>query len=205
MAQFATVLGLLAVALFVLSYQIKSRKRLIAVNAASRILSVAQYLFLGAIEGALLDVVAFLVSLLCHKRDCKWIKRYTVWVILASNAVIVGVGLPGLSNERNIMREYYDQTRGDGDSESSAGGEGYAYAYTYPGMNHVLQAAGRVIRRPEDYGVVVLIDDRYTARPYPSLFPAHWECLASCEDTLSLKEYLEDFWAGAPDETEAHE
>ena len=110
-------------------------------------------------------------------------------------AVIVGVGLPGLSNERNIMREYYDATRGDADSENAAGGEGYAYAYTYPGMNRVLQAAGRVIRRAEDYGVVVLIDDRYTARPYLDLYPAHWEQLSSCEDMLSLRDYLEDFWS----------
>ena len=68
--------------------------------------------------------------------------------------VIVGVGIPALSNERNIMRDYYDETRDIGEG---GGGEGYAYAYTYPGMNRVLQAAGRVIRRPEDYGVVVFM------------------------------------------------
>lgn len=116
-------------------------------------------------------------------------------------AVVVGVGLPGLSNERNIMREYYDEAKGGYDMDSSAGGEGYAYAYTYPGMNHVLQAAGRVIRRTDDYGVVVLIDDRYTARPYPELFPAHWEQLASCEDTMALREYLDDFWSGVQEKT----
>ena len=116
-------------------------------------------------------------------------------------AVIVGVGLPGLSNERNIMREYYEEAKGGGDMDASVGGEGYAYAYTYPGMNHVLQAAGRVIRRAEDYGVVVLIDDRYTARPYPSLFPAHWEQLCACEDTMSLRDYLEEFWETVGEET----
>ena len=110
-------------------------------------------------------------------------------------AVIVGVGIPALSSERNIMREYYDETRVTTDPEGGGEGEGYAYAYTYPGMNHVLQAAGRVIRRPEDYGVVVLIDDRYTAEPYLHLYPEHWDMISSTEDPVSLNEYLASFWA----------
>ncbi len=105
-------------------------------------------------------------------------------------AMIVGVGIPGLSNERNIMREYYDESRDGGDGAQ----EGYAYAYTYPGMNHVLQAAGRVIRREEDYGVVVLIDDRYTAEPYLHLYPSHWEQLSAVGDASSLYAYLDSFW-----------
>lgn len=100
-------------------------------------------------------------------------------------AVIVGVGMPGLSSMRNIMREYYDETRE---------GEGYAYAYTYPGMNRVLQAAGRVIRTPEDRGAVVLLDDRYTAAPYRQLFPPHWADLCAVGDPLSLAERLRRFW-----------
>ena len=109
--------------------------------------------------------------------------------------VIVGVGIPGLSNERNIMREYFDR-RDDGEINAAVGpgGRGYAYAYLYPGMNRVLQAAGRVIRRSEDRGVVVLIDDRYAAPPYPALFPAHWEDLAAVGDPVSLNRYLADFW-----------
>ena len=102
-------------------------------------------------------------------------------------AVIIGVGIPGLSNERGIMTEYYDETRE---------GEGYAYAYTYPGMNHVLQAAGRVIRRPDDKGVVVLIDDRYMSAPYLRLYPAHWENMAAVGDPYSLAEQLRRFWDG---------
>ena len=111
--------------------------------------------------------------------------------------VIVGVGIPALSNERNIMRDYYDETRDIGEG---SGDEGYAYAYTYPGMNRVLQAAGRVIRRPEDYGVVVLIDDRYAAEPYLHLYPEHWELLSPVEDAPSLYEYLAAFWEGAKEE-----
>ena len=111
--------------------------------------------------------------------------------------VIVGVGIPALSSERNIMRDYYDETRDIGEG---SGGEGYAYAYTYPGMNHVLQAAGRVIRRPEDYGVVVLLDDRYAEEPYLHLYPEHWEQISSVGDAPSLYEYLAAFWEGAEEE-----
>ena len=64
-------------------------------------------------------------------------------------------------------------------------------------MNHVLQAAGRVIRRDEDYGVVVLIDDRYTAEPYLHLYPDHWEQMSSAADPTQLYEYLSAFWKSA--------
>ncbi len=110
-------------------------------------------------------------------------------------AVIVGVGIPALSNERNIMREYYDE-RAAGMEDSASPRQGYDYAYTYPGMNHVLQAAGRVIRRDDDRGVVVLIDDRYTTEPYLSLYPDHWLGMASVGDAASLYEYLSRFWEG---------
>ena len=102
-------------------------------------------------------------------------------------AIIVGVGIPGLSSERNIIKDYYDQKRD---------GEGYAYAYTYPGMNHVLQAAGRVIRRQEDRGVVVLLDDRYATPPYIQLFPEHWGNPRLASDPATLNDTLRAFWSG---------
>lgn len=98
--------------------------------------------------------------------------------------VIVGVGLPGLSAERNILREYYDER-----SEN-----GYEYAYTYPGMNNVLQAAGRVIRTDTDRGVVVLIDDRYMTPQYRALFPEHWGNFCEIHDVPSLAESVSKFW-----------
>jgi len=107
------------------------------------------------------------------------------------------VGIPALSSERNIMRDYYDETRDVGEG---SGGEGYAYAYTYPGMNRVLQAAGRVIRRPEDFGVVVLLDDRYAEEPYLHLYPEHWEQISAVGDAPSLYEYLAAFWEMADGE-----
>lgn len=98
--------------------------------------------------------------------------------------VIVGTGLPGISNERNILRDYYETTR-----ES-----GYDYAYTYPGMNRVLQAAGRVIRREDDRGVIVLIDDRWNTDRYKMLFPDHWKTLQIAENANQLAEIVADFW-----------
>ena len=109
--------------------------------------------------------------------------------------VVVGVGLPGLSSEGNIVRDYYDEHLG-----GETAGEGYAYAYTYPGMNRVLQAVGRVIRRPEDLGVAVLIDDRYMTVPYLSLYPDHWVNMSAAGDPHSLAEHLRRLWQGFNEE-----
>ncbi len=99
-------------------------------------------------------------------------------------AIIFGVGLPGLSNERNIIRDYFDEV-----SEN-----GYDYAYTYAGMNNVLQAAGRVIRTENDCGVVVLVDDRYASPVYRKLFPEHWQGVQYAGNAVSLAEILRRFW-----------
>ena len=99
-------------------------------------------------------------------------------------AIVFGVGLPGLSNERNMIRDYFDGTVG----------QGYEYAYTYPGMNHVLQAVGRVIRREEDRGVAVLVDDRYAEPKYRALYPAHWKNIQYAGNAASLAEIMRRFW-----------
>ena len=101
-------------------------------------------------------------------------------------SIIVGVGLPGFSSERNIMRDYFENRYENG----------FQYAYTYPGMNNVLQAAGRVIRREEDKGIVVLIDDRYAEPTYKQLFPKHWSHLVYAGDAASLAEIIKRFWNG---------
>ncbi len=100
-------------------------------------------------------------------------------------SIIVGVGLPGFSSERNIMRDYFENRYENG----------FQYAYTYPGMNNVLQAAGRVIRREEDRGIVVLIDDRYADPTYKQLFPKHWSHLVYAGDASSLAEIIRRFWS----------
>ncbi|MGN0330107.1 MAG: ATP-dependent DNA helicase [Kineothrix sp.] len=79
--------------------------------------------------------------------------------------IIVGTGLPQVCAEREILKNYFDQ----------AGEDGFGYAYRYPGMNKVLQAAGRVIRTAEDVGIVVLLDDRFLSRTYQRMFPREWE------------------------------
>ncbi|MBQ8340805.1 MAG: ATP-dependent DNA helicase [Clostridia bacterium] len=98
--------------------------------------------------------------------------------------VVVGVGIPGLSNERNILRDYYENKCE----------RGYDYAYTFPGMNRVLQAAGRVIRREEDRGVVVLVDSRYAEEPYLHLYPSHWKGLTAAATPSALALHLKRFW-----------
>lgn len=102
-------------------------------------------------------------------------------------SIIVGVGLPGISNERNIMKEYFDHTRENG----------YDYAYTYPGMNRVLQAAGRVIRSETDRGIVVLIDDRYATEQYKNMFPVQWSNVKYAHDPKNLAEIVKKFWESA--------
>jgi len=81
-----------------------------------------------------------------------------------SGAAVVGVGLPAVGLERELIREYFA-----GRLE-----QGFEYAYMYPGINRVLQAAGRVIRTDSDRGVVLLIDQRYGSDAYRSLLPEHW-------------------------------
>lgn len=98
--------------------------------------------------------------------------------------VIVGTGIPGISSERNIIREYYELSRGCG----------YDYAYTYPGMNNVLQAAGRVIRSDTDKGIVTLIDDRYITPKYQEMYPDHWGKMQYFESAASLNFAITEFW-----------
>ncbi|MCR3921675.1 MAG: ATP-dependent DNA helicase [Firmicutes bacterium] len=98
--------------------------------------------------------------------------------------IIVGVGLPQLNPEHNIIRDYYNQRNN----------MGYEYAYLYPGMNKILQAAGRVIRDEHDRGVVVLIDERFTTGTYRSLFPSHWQHYQVVRTPHALATHIQDFW-----------
>jgi Rad3-related DNA helicase len=97
---------------------------------------------------------------------------------------IVGVGLPQLSEEQNLIRGYFDRQ----------GGLGFEYAYMYPGMNKVLQAAGRVIRTDSDRGAVLLIDGRFTRRDYLALYPAHWSHYLRVAGPEDVAGHLRGFW-----------
>ena len=96
---------------------------------------------------------------------------------------VVGTGLPQVSCEREILKDYYDEK----------GEQGFDYAYRYPGMNKVLQAAGRVIRTKEDTGTILLLDERFLNRDYRNLFPGEWSNAGTC--TLgNVEKYLQAFW-----------
>ncbi len=99
--------------------------------------------------------------------------------------VIVGTGMPAVSFERESMCAYFDEKYE----------AGKAYAYVYPGMNRVLQAGGRVIRREEDRGVIVLVDDRFSDPLYKKSIPALWRGLKFVGDAKGLKMLLDKFWA----------
>lgn len=101
-----------------------------------------------------------------------------------TGAVVIGVGLPSPSPERDAVEEYYNE-------KCDAGRE---YAYIYPGMNRVLQAAGRVIRRETDRGVIVLIDDRFREPVYRKLLPSHWRGLRYINDDIYFCRFLSAFW-----------
>ncbi|WP_024834670.1 ATP-dependent DNA helicase [Ruminiclostridium josui] len=99
-------------------------------------------------------------------------------------AIIVGVGLPQVSPEQDIIMNYYQNKNG----------MGFENAYMYPGMNKVLQAAGRVIRSEDDVGLVILLDERFSNGNYRRLFPRHWEHALRVHDTGQLGKKLEQFW-----------
>lgn len=101
-----------------------------------------------------------------------------------SGAVIVGVGLPQVCLERDILRSYF-QEKND---------MGFEYAYIYPGMNKVLQAAGRVIRTEKDRGVVLLIDERFSNYNYRELFPSEWSHVKRVRDSKAIEGFVWDFW-----------
>ena len=100
-----------------------------------------------------------------------------------SGAVIIGPGLPGISPENELIRQHF----------SSLGLNGFEYAYLFPGMNRVLQAAGRVIRSENDRGAALLIDHRFSRPEYKALLPGHWR--PEKVGSLSvLESSLREFW-----------
>ena len=98
-------------------------------------------------------------------------------------AIIVGTGLPQICTEREIMKEFFD----------SRGQKGFDFAYRYPGMNKVLQAAGRVIRTSDDVGVVLLLDERFLQSDYRASYPREWENIRVGNRDKVLNE-IELFW-----------
>ena len=98
-------------------------------------------------------------------------------------AIIVGTGLPQVCNDREILKGYFD----------ARGMRGFDYAYLYPGINKVLQSAGRVIRTETDRGIILLLDERFSQRQYRDSFPREWKNCQVC-NAATLEDHLESFW-----------
>ena len=99
--------------------------------------------------------------------------------------IVVGTGLPMVCVEQEVLKGYFDETEE----------KGFDFSYQYPGMNKVLQAAGRVIRTPEDRGVILLLDDRFLRRDHLELFPREWEHFQVVNRGNAAR-CLEDYWNG---------
>ena len=97
--------------------------------------------------------------------------------------LIIGTGLPQVCNEREILKSYFDQK----------GLYGFDYAYRYPGMNKVLQAAGRVIRTEDDHGVILLLDERFQREKGKEIFPKEWADCERCRLDI-VEEKIRLFW-----------
>lgn len=98
-------------------------------------------------------------------------------------AVIIGTGLPQVCRERELLKTYFDQL----------GMRGFDYAYLYPGMNKVLQSAGRVIRTDLDRGIILLLDERFCDYRYQETFPREWKRFEMCT-VENVGKRIEAFW-----------
>lgn len=103
-------------------------------------------------------------------------------------AVIVGTGLPMVCTENELFREYFEHQKH----------AGFRYAYQYPGMNKVLQAAGRVIRTATDKGAILLLDERFLQQSYQELFPREWYPFETV-NRETMEDRLQNFWKEPPE------
>ncbi|WP_159721723.1 helicase C-terminal domain-containing protein [Enterococcus sp. CSURQ0835] len=99
-------------------------------------------------------------------------------------SVIVGVGLPQMNHEQELIKDYFTEKND----------QGFAYAYQLPGMNKVIQAGGRVIRTMADRGIVLLLDQRYLNPSYQNLLPLHWQSSHRVTSSEQIKQLAQRFW-----------
>lgn len=104
---------------------------------------------------------------------------------LLSGVFVVGPAVPMYNQKRELMREYYEEQYEDG----------FNYAYSYPAVSKSIQAAGRLIRTPEDKGIIVLFDDRFNTRTYFSAYPKDWqEGSIKCTNSYDVVSEASKFW-----------
>ncbi len=108
--------------------------------------------------------------------------------------MIVGTGLPQVCRERELLKMHFDKR----------GLRGFDYAYLYPGMNKVLQSAGRVIRTDRDRGVILLLDDRFRDGRYQETFPREWKDYRMC-NIENVSEEIQGFWKEAKQNPEGRQ
>lgn len=101
-------------------------------------------------------------------------------------AIIIGTGLPQVNTEQEILKDYFDEHQG----------RGFDYAYQYPGMNKVMQAAGRVIRTSGDKGIIALLDDRFLNEESVALFPREWGTY-TIVNRFNVEQAVKEFWSKA--------
>lgn len=106
-------------------------------------------------------------------------------------AAIVGTGLPQVCRERELLKDYFQKQ----------GIRGFDYAYLYPGMNKVLQSAGRVIRTDRDCGVILLLDERFRDYRYQEIFPREWKDYGTC-NADNVADKMETFWEQIEEQSE---
>lgn len=106
-------------------------------------------------------------------------------------AAIVGTGLPQVCRERELLKDYFQKQ----------GIRGFDYAYLYPGMNKVLQSAGRVIRTDRDCGVILLLDERFRDYRYQEIFPREWKDYGTC-NVDNVADKMETFWEQIEEQSE---
>ena len=99
-------------------------------------------------------------------------------------AIIVGVGLAQINPQQDLIMQHFDEINH----------MGFSYAYQFPGMNKVLQSAGRVIRSSQDKGMILFIDERYTTNRYLSLLPPHYRHFKTVAKPEQAMHILQDFW-----------
>jgi DNA excision repair protein ERCC-2 len=113
--------------------------------------------------------------------------------------VVVGVGLPQLGIERDLIKHYFNGELASASMPENyrehARGNGFEFAYQYPGINRVLQTAGRLIRSDTDRGILCLVDNRFNEHRYQRLLPEHWN-VEGVKSPAHLNRAVRDFWQG---------
>ena len=97
------IFGFLAVGLYLLCFQLKSTKEIIAAKFFSSICYVLQYFLLGAFVGAAMDALSVLTYAVGYKKDSPIVKKHKVTILIFTNALIVTVGILLYDNVFSIL------------------------------------------------------------------------------------------------------